>query len=337
MEGCIRKESHIRLLRAFLSRSLSRGEIEKLYRVVLTIARDTITRMRRTKHWRLEDTGLSDEDVASDACAELLACDGKELREAMLRMVAGDHEAVEVCVCLHGILERRLPQEFSRILAEYDPTYRKLLRALRDHVNQGRDVTMRKAYGGTVYSIAWREALSTQPYMPLQDLFRRIVPLPPARRVGAPMNPSVKMLYSCLDVLAVQDEYCREVHEHDVLWLTTRMLANEYEAELPEYAPSEIVEAEIRCCCDLAFQNTRAWVELSYVQKGKLASADADLMLTALEEYLLPERQEQGGGLISCLRRQGLDVESRGSLMRIFENIRNRFEIEVRKLASRAI
>jgi hypothetical protein len=340
MAGCPHKAEHTRLLRALLSLKLSRGEMEKLHSMVCAIARDTITRLRNTKNWWLENIGLSDEDVASDACAELLACDGKKLRDSMLRMGAEDDEAAHLCNCLHGILERRLPQEFSRILVEYDPVYGKLLRALRDHARRAHDVSVRDAYGGRVYSSACSEALRMQPYMPLQELARSITPLPTVRRVGAPMNLSVKMLYSCLSALIAQDEYRREVHEHDVMWLTIHMLANGYEVELLGNALTGIAEAVLRSACDSTFERTRAWMNMSYVATGKLTGVQADQMLQALKEYVLPDAQKQegdGAGLASCLRRQGLDVESCGRLFRIAENVKNNFESEVRKLATRGI
>ena len=145
------------------------------------------------------------------------------------------------------------------------------------------------------------------------------------------------MLYSCLDLLATQDEYCRAVHEHHVLWLTKEQLACEYvaeEVESYEYDPSDITGCEIPSYIDAALEKTWVWVEGSYVRKGKLTAGEAEAMQKAITEFCFHAAQGQCKGPTAYLHFDALHGESCKKLLKIFENIRTRFKLELRKLVS---
>jgi hypothetical protein len=152
---------------------------------------------------------------------------------------------------------------------------------------------------------------------------------------GAPANPAVRALYICLDLLASQDEYRRAVHEHDVLQLAKELLASEYAAEEDEsyeHDASDITECTIHSDIAAALERTGARVEASYVRTRKLTAGEACDMLKAIEEFCSHAAEDECKGWTQYLDPDALNGGAREKLLKIFENVRTLFRLELRKL-----
>jgi len=346
MEKCRQRDEHTRLFELLLKGELGRVEIEELCREVIGIAKQHLERLRYSRHWRFDGVGLSLNDVAVDAVAELLAPNGDEpcahLRRGLIAMDGKLGEAQTLCDRVHRLIHSHLQQSVAHILTDYDAAHAKLQRALRREVAASPELKMHLVNGRRMYSLTATEILTGLPFMPPEELAMRIgictvhATSTRRQRSGAPENPSVRMLICCLDFLATQDEYRRAVHEHDVLWLTKKILATEYEAateESYECHPSDVSEGEIRSDINSVLERTRAWMEGAYVRKGKLTAAEAKSMSEALKKYCLNDEDGEREPLTRYLRLRGLDAESRNNGGRIFEYIVNHFRAEIRKLS----
>jgi hypothetical protein len=228
-------------------------------------------------------------------------------------------------------------------LSEDNSTRTNLLRALDRHRKKTPELKYRDSAYGFVYSLVGIDVLKAQPFMPAEVLYRLIphhLPINGERDAGSngghPTNPAVHVLTACLNVLAAQEEYRREVPEQDVLQYTLMWLAGAYEfgeCETSVYCIPDRNEMELRACFDAALATTWVWVRTSYVDKGKLTMPVAEAMLGALREWIndcLSGTAEEPASYF-CKNESISSAEFRVSYRSVFMNILKGFKNELRK------
>ncbi|MCZ7555857.1 MAG: hypothetical protein M5R41_05585 [Bacteroidia bacterium] len=227
-------------------------------------------------------------------------------------------------------------------MSEDNATHTNLLRALDHHRKKTPGLKHADSELGRVYSLAGRDILKDRPFMPVEELLRRIpryLPIYNARVAsssgGHPTNPVVQVLTASLSVLAAQEDYRREVPERDVLHYTKMWPAAMYksgEGESSEHGIPEREENELRAGIEAALDTTGAWVRAAYVGKGKLTMPVAEAMLGAIREWisdcLIGIAEEPA---VYFRRNEGMSsAEYRATYRSIYLNIVNWFRDELR-------
>lgn len=346
MAECEHKNVHERLFRGLLERTLSNAEVAEPIQIMLTFEYEEVGRQMHHGYWRLDELGLSQRDVANDSMAGLLAWDGKKpcgkLRRSLAAICTFPEHFVLPCGYIHGLVRRCVRQEFCRILSEDNATHTNLLRALDHHRKKTPGLKHADSELGRVYSLAGRDILKDRPFMPVEELLRRIpryLPIYNARVAsssgGHPTNPVVQVLTASLSVLAAQEDYRREVPERDVLHYTKMWPAAMYksgEGESSEHGIPEREENELRAGIEAALDTTGAWVRAAYVGKGKLTMPVAEAMLGAIREWisdcLIGIAEEPA---VYFRRNEGMSsAEYRATYRSIYLNIVNWFRDELR-------
>jgi hypothetical protein len=340
MEDFRRQEEHVRLFQLLLKGELGRVDVAKLERAILTIANECVEKLSKQKHWWLDRLGISPDDLAVESVAELLARKDAvayaEFRQSLERMRSPQTEASSFCRYVHGIIGNLVMEAFSRLLAKQDSLYPRLLHALRRHERNTPELRLVKTCAGLVYHRTSTDMLTGRQYMPVDELAVRIA-WPASnkgrkRARGAPTNIVLLVLNSCLDLLEEQDEYCRAVTEHDVLWLTKEILACGFEAENHEsfeFDPFDSTRCESSSRIAAALEATSEWMEERYVQKGKLTAGEAEAMQKAIKEFCCPSTKGKRKGATACLHLEAENGRSRKKQLRIFDKILKHFLDEI--------
>lgn len=249
------------------------------------------------RNYSLVPLGLSVDDLACDAIAELLSeIDGERmerLRRALREVASGDDINIPLEAAFKAVVLRTVRLNLARVFMEMQPVRARVLRSLRRHVHASSRFVRFDSITGYWYARAGEDARLQLPAAP-QDMLRGLAATPRKH-----VQPAVGMLDALLGALEDFPSLRQAVSEEDVLDLTLQLLQTDQMAALPRESPEDrttldtgVLEEETLA----ALASLRGWVNDTYVRRGKLAAAEAEAMLVAAEEYVhdLAHCEERG-------------------------------------------
>lgn len=275
------------VLSQLLEGKLSPSHAERIIHAALAHARGYLRWLIWHRNYSLVPLGLSVDDLACDAIAELLSeIDGENmerLRRALCDVASGDDADIPLEAAFKAVVLRTVRLNLARVFTEMHPVRARLLRSLRRYVQDAPDFTRYDGIAGYWYARAGEDARLQLPAAPL-DLLRGLLTAPRAR-----VQPAVGVLASLLDGLEDFPSLRQAVSEEDVLELTMQLLQTDQLAALPQESDessgdmdSGVLEQETLD----ALASLHDWVRDAYVRRGKLEAAEADAMMLAAEAYV---------------------------------------------------
>jgi hypothetical protein len=241
----------------------------------------------RKRGYHFHSLGLSVRDVAYDAIAELLSESEDDqlspLQRSLSTALGDDTDPEAFHAHIQAILLGTIHRNLTRIFAEYDPVYAKMLRMLRIHIRKSDSIHSKQSVSGYLYfRLPEDQILLRNESLPLQDLKTRIQ-LP-----DVDGNPSVVALIACLDYLESQSTYRRAVSESDVMKVAMEMIGNDLRAITHDHeqAFDDNDRAKIEESVESAITATRKWAVDKYVQKGKLSLREVEAMMQSIRMYV---------------------------------------------------
>lgn len=258
-----------------------------LTQIVVDLSESIAGWIVRKHGYHVQSMGLSIRDIAYDVVAELVSSSKNTSEVPILRMLKtalGDStDPVLFESHLRTILLGTIHKNLTRIFAEYDPVYAKMLRMLRIHVRKNDSIKSKLNVSGCIYfRLPEDEILLQKEALPLQDLRMRIqVP-------EVDGNPSVVALFACLDYLESQSTYRRAVSESDVMKIAMELIGNDLRTETHEsvdfHEGSD--KHQIEEAVESAISETRVWVTEKYVEKGKLSHREVEAIMQSIRMYV---------------------------------------------------
>lgn len=288
---------------------LLRGELthagtEVIFRAALTHARGYIRWLVWHRNYSLLPLGMSADDVAIDAIAELLSeIDGERmerLRRA-LREVLARHDGTDLPreLAFKAVVLRTVRLNLARVFTEIHPYRARLLRALRRHVQSTARFVRHDGIAGYWYSFAANDPCLELPAAPM-DVLRAML-----TATDHQANPVTSVLNVLLEALREFPALRQAVSEEDVLDLTLQLIQADHVAATPEDTrddaqPMDAASIAREVLDTLA--SLRPWLHRSYVIRGKLSEHEAEAMLLAAERYILDLASAEDRGHFHYLR-----------------------------------
>lgn len=277
------------LLRALVAGPLDQRSTEALVAATLTYATRILYWVGRRKGYRLGALGLSLEDLAYDAIAELFAEDaevaGVTLRTALLPVAGMDD--TDLLSAYDATILRTVHWHLPRVFSEVAPEVHLLILGLRQHANPRSDITVRDMVDGRWYLFGdEKTALLHLPALSYEDLRRRLGPVDPLHRAIV-----IEMLRLVEALLRDQDEYRRAIPEADVLRLALEYLAQR--TSLSQQPPGESVGHDVAVLTNVlhrAIERVRHSFERFYLERGRLTPEEFEIMLQAIRGAFLDDR-----------------------------------------------
>lgn len=285
------------ILSQLLEGTLPPSSADRIIHTAIGHARGYLRWLIWHRNYSLVPLGLSVDDLACDAIAELLSeIDGERmerLRRALREVASGDDAGIPLEAAFKAVVLRTVRLNLARVFTEMQPVRARLLRSLRRTVQASTRLVRFDGVDGYWYALAGHEPLLQLPAAPL-DMLRGMGASPRLQ-----VQPAVAVL-ECLLVTLRDFPFLRQaVSENDVLDLTIELLQTDQMAALPVETPEDgggfdtvVLEQETLA----ALASLREWVRESYVRRGKLTTGEAEAMLLAAEEYIhdLARSEEHG-------------------------------------------
>lgn len=275
------------VLSQLLEGNLPPSYADRIIQTALAHARSYLRWLIWHRNYSLVPLGLSVDDLACDAIAELLSeIDGKNmerLRRALREVASGDDADIPLEAAFKAVVLRTVRLNLARVFMEMHPVRARLLRSLRRHVLASPDFVRFDGIAGYWYAHAGDDPRLQQAAAPT-DLLRGLLVSPRTR-----VQPAVGVLVALLDGLREFPALRQAVSEDDVLELTMQLLQTDQLTAIPQESDetssdmdSGVLEKETLEALD----SLRDWVEGAYVSRGKLEANEADAMFLAAEAYI---------------------------------------------------
>lgn len=274
-------------LSGLLDGRLSRTESDAIVRAALAHARGYLRWLVWQRQYSLHPLGMSIDDLAADAVAELLSeIDGERmtrLRTALADVLATNDGDVPVAGAFKAVVLRTVRLNLARVFMEMHPVRARLLRSLRRYVTSSSRFVRIDGVAGYWYAFAEGDAQLRQPAAP-PDLLRSLLAAPRVQ-----VQPAAEVLEALLIALGAFPSLRQAVSEDDVLDLTLQLLQTDQLAALPQESSNEepaldgtVLEEEAVA----ALASLRDWVEHAYVRREKLDTEEAEAMMEAAARYI---------------------------------------------------
>ena len=292
------------VLSQLLRGELSHSGTEVIFHAALMHARGYIRWMVWHRNYSLLPLGLSIDDVAIDAIAELLSeIDGERmerLRRALGEVVATHHEVeLPLDLAFKAVVLRTVRLNLARVFTEIHPFRARLLRALRRHVQATGRFTRHDGIAGYWYSFAQDDPGLELPAAP-PDALRAMLTV-----TDHHAHPAASVLTALLESLRRFPALRQAVSEEDVLDLSLQLIQADHVAATPADSRDDEASMDAESIAQevlATLESLRPWVHRSYVAKGKLTEGEASAMLLAAERYVIDLASAEDRGHFHYLR-----------------------------------
>gem|GEM_PF-1415637 len=293
MNRVSRQTELLQLLRVLAAERLRPSQIDRLVGHAVALSVTYIHWMANKKGYQLQQLGMTLEDLAYDAVAELFAGEDEHCCTA-LRKALPDEAArgsdEELLATFHAMLFKNVQQRIGRIFAEFNPLYRYLHNALRSHVRRRPDILSLDMIDGRWFCLRDAEyARLDLPAIPLRELRYLIRP---SLRHGRSL--SVSVLHAVFIFLDAQDTYRKAILEEDVLRMARDLAGAELEhGRVQDDEAGMILDAgSLSRIIDEAVDESIPWVEHKYVRLDRLSVQEMNLFFEAIRLYFRDFMQE---------------------------------------------
>lgn len=292
------------VLALLLRGELSHAGTETIFHAALAHARGYIRWLVWHRNYSLLPLGLSVDDVAIDAIAELLSeIDGERmerLRGALREVVAQHAETnLPLDLAFKAVVLRTVRLNLARVFTEIHPFRARLLRALRRHVQATASFTRHDGIAGYWYSLARTDPCLELPAAPPEVLRAMLT------ASDHHAHPAASVLANLLESLRRFPALRQAVSEEDVLDLTLQVIQADHVAATPADTRDDDLPLDAASITQEildVLESLRPWVHRSYVARGKLSESEASAMLLAAERYVTDLASAEDRGHFHYLR-----------------------------------
>lgn len=290
------------VLTGLLKGTLSQSDVDVIVAEALAHARSYLRWLMWTRNYTLAPLGMSVDDIACDAVAELLSeIDGEHmerLRKALQNILAKEHRDISIECAFRALVLRTVRLNLARVFAEVHPVRARLLRSMRRFEQSSGKLIRHDGISGYAYSLSDVDPCLERPAAP-QDVLLAILITP-----KLDLQPAPAICVALLEALCSHPELRQAVYEDDVLDITLMELQAGQAAAIDFEGTCEFSDGEspIRQETLVALNEMRAWVIETYVKKNKLTREEADAMLLAAERYIHDLARDEDRGHYHYLR-----------------------------------
>ncbi len=315
----MRTETDIRpFLKAFLHGNPSPRDVNGFVRLCSTIAQSYLRHYRASIVRILRLNGLSLEDLALDAVAEVFSRNEQgsyvHLHEFVAALAPGtlEQDAVGTLVAFKALIARVTGIHLAHAYAQADPAGARIVRNIRETIARRHDLVLSEEFRGATIGVADLPVLDDRPALPTEILASLF-------RTHAPGNGLIPSLLDALHAaFAVQSEYRREA-----LLIDTVQIFKQYFADLgapmgaqEPVTPPALDDVHITLLLREIEHRIQLKILSTYLLSGKISKTEAHalsaLVMDAVRDWA--HRDGEGRSLGDYARRHlhvsGADYES---------------------------
>ncbi|MBR9976733.1 MAG: hypothetical protein KFH87_01475, partial [Bacteroidetes bacterium] len=282
--------------------AISQSDIDVIVAEALKHARSYLRWLMWNRNYTLAPLGMSIDDIACDAVAELLSeIDGEDmerLRKSLKNVLAPEPREIPLDCAFQAVVLRTVRLNLARVFTEIHPVRARLLRSMRRFEQSSGLIRRHDGLAGYSYSLSDVDPCLERPATP-QDVLRAILILPKFT-----LQPAPAICVALLEALCSHPELRQAVWEDDVLDITLTELQAGQATAMKLEGDDEFTDGEspVQQETLTALTEMRAWVFESYVEKKKLTKEEASAMLRAAEGYILDLARDEDRGHYHYLR-----------------------------------